>query len=97
MKKILVALCLTCALALTLQAQEGKKKHEWNDEQKAVMKEMVAKYDANKDGKLDKEERAKISAEDQAKMEKAGLGHKKAEKKLELKPETKPEAKPETK
>jgi len=39
--------------------------------------EMLAKYDANKDGKLDKEERSKMSADDKAKMEKAGLTHKK--------------------
>jgi hypothetical protein len=75
MKKLSVALCLTCALALAVNAQESgsKKKHGSTDEQKAVMKVMLAKYDANKDGKLDKEERAKLSAEDKAKMEKAGL------------------------
>lgn len=44
------------------------------------MKQMLEKYDTNKDGKLDKEERAKISAEDKAKMEKAGLTHKKGQK-----------------
>jgi hypothetical protein len=42
-------------------------------DQKALIKEITAKYDTNKDGKLSREERAKISAEDQAKMEKAGL------------------------
>jgi len=82
MKKLLVALCLTCALALTASAAEKGKKHRkpLTDEQKAVMKDMLAKYDANKDGKLDKDERGKISAEDKAKMKKAGLGgHKKKE------------------
>jgi hypothetical protein len=46
-------------------------------DQKALIKEITAKYDTNKDGKLSREERA---AEDQAKMEKAGLpvGGKKA-------------------
>ena len=80
MKKLLVALCFTCALVLAVQAGEGKqgkKKHEQTAEQKALHKEILAKYDANKDGKLDKDERAKISAEDKAKMEKAGLTHKK--------------------
>jgi|GEM_PF-76004 len=79
MKKLLTALGLTCALALTVSAQDagGKKKQELTTEQKAVMKEMLAKYDTNKDGKLDKEERAKMSAEDKAKMTKAGLNHKK--------------------
>lgn len=88
MKKLLIALCLTCALAFTAAAAEkGKKKRELTADQKVVMKDMLAKYDANKDGKLDKEEKAKISAEDKAKMEKAGLGHKKKE--GEAKTETK--------
>ncbi len=80
MKKLLTALCLTAALALvaqTAQAKGDKGKHALTDEQKAVMKEMTDKYDANKDGKLDKEEKAKISAEDKEKMTKAGLGGKK--------------------
>ena len=42
---------------------------------------MMAKYDTNKDGKLDKEERAKISTEDKEKMDKAGLTPKKKNKK----------------
>jgi hypothetical protein len=77
MKKLLVALLgLVCAFTLTVNAAEGKK-HELTDDQKAVMKDMLAKYDANKDGKLDKDERAKMSAEDKEKMQKAGLSHKK--------------------
>jgi hypothetical protein len=72
MKKLLVALCFTCALALAVQAEEGKKQHKpMTDEQKTVMKDMVAKYDADKSGKLDKEEKAKMSAEDKAKWQKA--------------------------
>lgn len=80
MKKLLVALCFTCAFALAVQADDtksGKKKTEPTAEQKALTKEIKAKYDTNKDGKLDKDEKAKISAEDKAKMEKAGLGPKK--------------------
>lgn len=77
MKKLLIALCFTCALALAVQAEEGKKEHKkMTDEQKTLMKDMLTKYDTNKDGKLDKEERAKISAEDKEKMQKAGLGRK---------------------
>jgi hypothetical protein len=79
MKKLLVALCFACAVALSVQAAEGKKKN-LTDEQKTVMKEMLGKYDANKDGKLDKDERAKISTADKEKMEKAGLGRKKKDK-----------------
>jgi len=79
MKKLLVALLgLACAFTLTVNAAEGKKK-EMTEEQKTLHKEMLAKYDANKDGKLDKEERAKMSAEDKEKMQKAGLGRKKKE------------------
>jgi hypothetical protein len=37
------------------------------------MKEMLAKYDTNKDGKLDKTERAAMTQEDKDKMTKAGL------------------------
>jgi len=77
MKKFLVAaLGLLCATTLVVHAQDAKptdKGNKMTDEQKAVMKEMLAKYDANKDGKLDKEERAKISKEDKDKMDKAGL------------------------
>lgn len=51
------------------------------DEQKKARKDLLAKYDANKDGKLDKEERAKITDEDKAKLKKAGLTPKKAGKK----------------
>jgi hypothetical protein len=85
MKKLLVASCLTCALALATHAAEGEAKKGGDAkahsaptaEQKALRKEMVEKYDTNKDGKLEKEERAKISAADKEKMEKAGLGPKK--------------------
>ena len=82
MKKLLFALCFTCALLLAVQAEAGAgnkksegKKPALTDEQKALKKEILEKYDTNKDGKLDKEESAKISEEDKAKMEKAGLSH----------------------
>jgi len=88
MKKLLAISCLTCALAIAVQAddtapkKEGKAKAKpaATAEQKALRKEITAKYDTNKDGKLDKEERAKISAEDKGKMENAGLGPKKKQK-----------------
>jgi hypothetical protein len=85
MKNALIIIAVACAVALTASAQEGKKKGKMTDEQKTLHKEMVAKYDTNKDGKLDKEERAKISQEDKDKMEKAGMGHKKGEGKKEKK------------
>ena len=37
------------------------------------MKDMLAKYDTDKNGKLDKTERAAMTQEDQDKMIKAGL------------------------
>ena len=67
MKKLLVALCLTCVLAVDANAAEKGKHPALTDEQKAARKELLEKYDANKDGKLDKDEMAKISAEERAK------------------------------
>ncbi len=70
MKKTLVAsVVMAFALALTANAAQGK--HKLTEEQKTVRKEMLDKYDANKDGKLDKQERASMSKEDKEKWEKA--------------------------
>jgi hypothetical protein len=81
MKKLIIALCVTCALVLAAQAQEGKKQHrKMTEEQQTVMKDMLAKYDTNKDGKLDKEERSKMSAADKETWQKAFPSHKKHEK-----------------
>jgi hypothetical protein len=70
MKKLLMtATAAACLVALSAIAQqEGKK--EPSPEQKQARKEMIDKYDTNKDGKLDKEERAKMSEEDKATMKK---------------------------
>ncbi len=81
MKKLLaMALSLSLlgtfapALVRAADADNGGKKHaRLTEEQRKLRKEMVEKYDTNKDGKLDKTERARISKEDQQKMEKAGL------------------------
>jgi hypothetical protein len=78
MKKILVAVMgMLCATALVVNAQDATsskpKKTKLTAEQQALEKEMVAKYDTNKDGKLDKSEKAAISKEDKEKMTKAGL------------------------
>jgi hypothetical protein len=80
MKKLLVAaIGLLCATAIVVQAQDAKPpKKELTPEQQAVMKDMLAKYDANKNGKLDKEEKAKITQEDKDKMAKVGLTKPKA-------------------
>ena len=74
MKKLLVAaLGLLCATAIVVQAQDAKPKKDLTPEQQTVMKEMLAKYDTNKDGKIDKTERAAMSQEDKDKMTKVGL------------------------
>lgn len=80
MKKLLVAaIGLLCATAIVVQAQDAKPpKKDLTPEQQIVMKEMLAKYDANKNGKLDKEERAKMTQEDKDKMIKVGLMKEKA-------------------
>jgi hypothetical protein len=53
----------------------GPKRTALTPEQKQLRQEMVEKYDTNKDGRLDKEERARISAEDQARLGQAGQCH----------------------
>ncbi|HEX4341801.1 MAG TPA: hypothetical protein VH255_00320 [Verrucomicrobiae bacterium] len=80
MKKLLIALCMASVLTVSVHAQDTNtppKKPMMTPEQKAIQKEMLDKYDENKDGKLSKDERAKMTDEDKAKMEKAGLGRKK--------------------
>lgn len=68
---------LVLATALTLNAQDGPKgppkkegregrppRPHLTEEQKKQRDAIITKYDTNKDGKLDKEERAKVSDED---------------------------------
>jgi hypothetical protein len=73
----------TASSSTTTEHNEHKKpaKPALTEEQKKARKELMAKYDANKDGKLDKEERAKITDEDKTRLKKAGLTPKKAGKK----------------
>ena len=79
MKKLLATLLgLTCAMALTVNAAEGEKAKP-TPEQKAERKALIEKYDANKDGKVDKEERGKMSKEDKDKWASLGGGKKKGD------------------
>jgi hypothetical protein len=65
---------LVLLTAVALNAQEGPKgqppgegrppRPKLTEEQKKQRDSIVSKYDANKDGKLDKEERLKVSDED---------------------------------
>ncbi len=78
MKKLILTIAaLACAVGVYAapdQAAPGQgKKRVMTQEQKDLQAAMVKKYDANGDGKIDKDERAKISAEDKAAMAKAGI------------------------
>ncbi|MFA5193800.1 MAG: hypothetical protein WC740_24080 [Verrucomicrobiia bacterium] len=83
-----VLLTFLCAAAIGLcagdkggkKAEEGKKPAV-TAEQKECMKKMLEKYDTNKDGKLDKGERANMSDEDKAAMKKLFQHGAKAKKK----------------
>ena len=46
----------------------------WSDSQRTLLKEMVGKYDTDKNGKLEPGERATISTTDQARLRQAGMG-----------------------
>lgn len=80
MKKLIVALCFACVIAVAAHAEdkpaagksEGKK--TLTAEQKEARKALKDKYDTNKDGKLDKDELSKATAEER---EKAGYPAKK--------------------
>lgn len=65
MKYLLYAISL--CLSLATLAQDGPKPSK-SQEKKGPPKELIEKYDTNKDGKLDKEERSKISEEDKKKF-----------------------------
>ncbi len=82
-KTLFLSLLSAVALSTSVLAEDAKPapkdgakpvKRELTPEQAKLRKEITAKYDTNKDGKLDKEERAAISEDDKAKMKKAGLG-----------------------
>ena len=77
---------LVLVTAFTLNAQQSPKtggpdpipphlrseRPKLTEEQKKQRNELIAKYDANKDGKMDKEERAKVSDDDRKLMRSFG-------------------------
>ena len=79
MKKLLIIVSLFCATAMLVQAEDAtapkKPKKETTAEQKRAMAGLLAKYDTNKDGKLDKTEKAAMNAEDKAAWAKAAGAH----------------------
>jgi len=75
MKKLIsTLLVLACITSVSFAADAAPKKKEVSPEVKALRTELMAKYDADKDGKFSKEERAKMSAADKAKMQKINGG-----------------------
>lgn len=80
MRKLLAFLAIVGALTVVnVQSAEPAPapKHEkkaLTEDQKKLRQELLAKYDANKNGKLDKEELAKMSDEDKKKARQAHLG-----------------------
>ena len=85
MKKF-ITLFIACAIGLgsTFAADDEKKpgkgkkaRPALTDEQKVLMKEIKETYDADKDGKISKEERAKFTDEDKKRIKEAGIGPKK--------------------
>jgi len=79
MKKLIIAAtALLCATAIMVQAQDAapkKEKHKLTPEQKQLLADMLTKYDANKDGKLDSTEKAAMSQEDKDAWAKAFPPH----------------------
>jgi len=74
LKLVIYAVCLATSLNLALaQDKKAKKDTTLTDEQQRLRKELLAKYDTNKDGKLDRNEQKNVSSEDKAKLKKAGL------------------------
>lgn len=79
LRAMILAVGLASAMALTVRAEDDKKpekpkRPQLTEEQKALRKEMIDKYDKDKDGKLSPDERKSISAEDKEKMQKGGIG-----------------------
>ena len=72
LRALALALTVCCAFVFTTRGAD-----KLTDEQKAERKALIEKYDKNKDGKLDKEERAAMSAEDKEKLAKLSGGAKK--------------------
>jgi hypothetical protein len=71
LRSIILAIGLCGAMALTASAADkGTKRTPLTEEQKATKKELLEKYDKDKDGKLSKEEKDAMSSEDKAKLEK---------------------------
>ena len=83
LRAMILALGLCMGVAVNVRADDEKKpeapkRPPLTEDQKALRKGMIEKYDANKDGKLSAEERKAFSAEDKEKWSKAFPPRKKA-------------------
>lgn len=81
LKTVLLTGLVCGSFVLGAQAQEERprrtEKGQLTEEQRALMKEIRDKYDANKDGKLDATERKAMTAEDKEKLAKVRIGPRK--------------------
>ena len=72
MKNVFLSALLATTLVAVGQEPHPKPEHKGppllTAEQKQARKELIAKYDLNKDGKLSPEEREKVSPEDRKKL-----------------------------
>ena len=80
---LMFSVCLAASMNLALAADKKAEKRKGpalTEEQKKVRHEIMEKYDANKDGKLSRDERNKMTDADREKLKKASpaQGKKKA-------------------
>jgi hypothetical protein len=75
MKRYFVLIALMVGV-VSMSASAGQNNNKRAEHRKAIKNELLAKYDANKDGKIDKSERSSMSKQDKKRARKAGLGKK---------------------
>ena len=59
---------------VTFDLKQEVRRSKWSDGQIRLLRETVEKHDANKNGKLDVEERNRVTADEQKRLANAGLG-----------------------
>ena len=70
LRTLILAAALCSVLALSANAADKPKRTPLTEEQKKEKQTLIEKYDKNKDGKLSKEEKDAMTADDKAKLEK---------------------------
>ncbi len=60
--------------AWRFELKEEASNSQWSERQRALLKEIVEKYDQDRSGKLEAGEREKISPQDKARLARAGMG-----------------------